>query len=173
MIVSRATLLTLPLYMASTKFTHIRSNFPESVSVVLPERPQSRVKATRSTPCVNQIPNTVLSLCSTPACVRQPPRCPSISRPRQTRTRACAHLFNVQKAECTREKYSHYIALAGPGPVLLRDRGFTIQRGLSERKERDTCKHTRPRIARAQLRRQVRLTRQPGSQGQSPEFRPI
>lgn len=32
-------------------------------------------------------------------------------------TRARAYLFNVQKAECTREKYSHYIALVR---VLLR-----------------------------------------------------
>lgn len=31
------------------------------------------------------------------------------------------------------------------GPVLLRDRGFTVQRGLSERKEHDMCKHRRSR----------------------------
>lgn len=46
------------------------------------------------------------------------------------------------------------------GPVLLRDRGFTVQCGLSERKEHDMCKHARSRIAMHSAVTQGRLTRQ-------------
>jgi len=64
-----------------------------------------------------------------------------------TRARAYAYLFNVQKAECTREKYSHYIALVR---VLLRDRGFTVyRRSMSERKGYDMCKHACSRVVMA------------------------
>lgn len=140
-----------PCTTASTKFTtRIRSNSPGSVSAVLPERPRCRVKATRAALCVNQIPNTGCTrLCAIP---HPPSTGYTLSRrlssppPPVTRARAYAYLFNVQKAECTREKYSHYIAL-----VLLRDRGFTVYTGATcpKRKGCDMCKHACSRVVMA------------------------
>lgn len=58
-----------------------------------------------------------------------------------TRARAYAYLFNVQKAECTWEKYSHYIALVR---VLLRGSRFYRYTGAACPSGKDMiCVNTR------------------------------
>lgn len=150
-IVSRATLLPVYDGVDEVYYAHTLQLSRISKRAVLPERPRCPRKSdTARAVCKSNPEHGVCSPVqySAPPSVHRLPF-PAVSSPLPpllspyTRARAYAHLFNVQKAECTREKYSHYIALVRTGPIAG-SRFYRVYTGTAcpNGKGYDVCKHT-------------------------------